>query len=76
MTIVSCYFDRVKSSLQREWGLSLTRNCPDRADGWTLGSWKSGFSVSGHFPGIGSTWRRFTTLKRVVSYFDLPMSVK
>lgn len=58
-------FDSAAKYLREQWGLTLTKNDPKNAHGYINGSWKSGYSISGMWPGRGSSWRRFNTLKEI-----------
>lgn len=57
-------FGRLAERAERHWGLVLTR--ADRTnEGRRIGAWKSGFILSGMFPGVGYTHRRFGSLAAV-----------
>lgn len=55
-------FETLREFAKSHWGLSLTRN---NGRGYLNGDWKSGYSLSGIFPGERHSWRRFKTLKEV-----------
>lgn len=62
-------FERVKKRLEDEWGLLLRRNSPD-SRGWWKGCWKTGYSVSGMFPGTLHTDRRYDSLEQIIRAMD------
>lgn len=62
-------FNRIKKRLDDEWGLKLTRNSSNNP-GWLSGACKTGYIVSGNFPGRGGCWQRYNTLKEIVETLD------
>lgn len=62
-------FERVKKRLMDEWGLTLTRNSPSNR-GWWGACWKSGYGVSGMFPGTGHIHRRYNSLQQIIRAMD------
>lgn len=63
-------FEEVRKRLEEDWGLVLTRNGRGGSYGRTVGSWTTGFMVSGHLPWRGMSWIWFRTLKRIVKWLD------
>ena len=57
-------FERVVEFARREWGLTLVRNDP-KNHGWWSGCWKTGYGLSGNFPGFKHHHRRYRTLTEV-----------
>lgn len=55
-------YDQLKRYADSHWGLILSKN---RGRGYYHGDWKSGYSLSGVFPGEQHCWRRYSTLKQV-----------
>lgn len=51
------------------WGLTLTRNSSENHGRWS-GCWKSGYELSGPFPGYKYTFRRYDTLKQVAKVLE------
>lgn len=60
----------VAAALKRHWGLAMYRNQPTARGRWN-GAWKSGWTVSGQFPGHKQSLRRFTSLAEVVRVMGL-----
>jgi hypothetical protein len=54
--------------LSSYWGLTLERAGGPRCSCRTYGAWKTGWVISGYFPGHGHGHRRFNTLKEVAAY--------
>jgi hypothetical protein len=72
-------FDEVKKALDAYWGLSLHRG-GDRTDLGRDGRFdtvysKTGYVVSGAFPGNGYSSRRFRSLGRIVKVCDLEKTI-
>jgi len=64
--------EALKAFCKHHWGLHLSK-CSSEGKGRQLGSWKSGWELSGIFPGLGYRWRRFKTLKdvaRATKFFE------
>lgn len=57
-------FEELRKFAQSHWGLTLARG-DKNARGYWNGCWRSGFVLSGQFPGSGHSCRRFATLKAV-----------
>jgi hypothetical protein len=57
-------FDDLAKFAQDHWGLTLVRNEPTNRGRWH-GCWKTGFSLTGKFPGSGHEWRRYNSLREV-----------
>lgn len=68
-------FNEVRAALHKDWGLSLHRG-GDMGDGKHDGRWdvtysKTGYVVGGHMPRGGHSYRRFETLRDVVTAWEL-----
>lgn len=61
----------VQEYAEKEWGFHVDRNDP-KSRGWWNACWKSGYYISGNFPGLGHTHRRFTTIKAMARALGMP----
>jgi hypothetical protein len=74
-------FDEVKAAVAKDWGMEIQRGA--KVDGPTSGKdgrWctthsRTGFVVSGNFPGFGHMHRRYVSLSKIVRVFDLKKTV-
>lgn len=67
-------FNEVKTALLKHWGLSLTRGSvadPKRDGRWDTSHSRTGFIVSGQFPGNGHSQVRYDSLRQIVEACDL-----
>lgn len=73
-------FDEVRSALAKAWGFGLARGSEDRVNGKHDGRWdvthsKTGFVVSGQFPGHRYGHRRYRSLSDIVRLFELKKTI-
>lgn len=69
-------FDEVRAALKKHWGLGLARGGVDGTDGKHDGRWdvsysRTGFVVSGQFPGFRYGHQRFRSLRAIVAACEL-----
>ena len=70
-------FDEVKAALAKDWGMEIQRGAKvdgvtsDKDGRWCTTHSRTGFVVSGDFPGFGYRHRRYTSLTKVVTAFEL-----
>jgi len=50
---------------ERHWGLKLERCGGPRCLPRATGAWKTGWMLSGSFPGCGHGWRRYRSLSDI-----------
>lgn len=62
-------FDDLKVFALDYWGLFLQRADKNNRGYWS-GCWRTGFVLSGDFPGHGYSWRRFATLKQLAKCLE------
>jgi len=73
-------FDEVRAALDKEWGFTLQRGEMTRSDGKHDGRWcvthsRTGYIVSGQFPGNGFRHKHFRSLAAVVRGCKLTASL-
>lgn len=69
-------FEDVGAAIRKHWGLALTRgsakgNVEGKDGRWDTSQSKTGFVVSGNFPGHGYQIRRYRSLARIIERFEL-----
>ena len=73
-------FDEVRAALDKEWGFKLQRGEASRADGKHDGRWdtthsRTGFIISGNFPGHGYRHKHYRSLAAIVRGCKLDKSI-
>jgi hypothetical protein len=65
-------FDELAKWAMDYWGLTLTRS--DKANrGYWSGCWRTGYTLSGNFPGDRYGHRRFATLKQLANVLQFEL---
>lgn len=57
-------FNQMRKRLMEEWGLTLERSSASNR-GWWNGCWRTGYIVTGMFPGAKPTSRRYKSLNEI-----------
>lgn len=69
--VMSKLSEQLEHWLDQHWGLTLTRNTQE-GSGRLPGAWRTGWTVSGNFPGRGMDWVRYRTLREIAEIYEYP----
>lgn len=69
-------FESLREWCKSHWDLDLSRNGGPGSVPYDVGGWTTGYTLSGHFPGCGMGWRRFSTLGEVAVATGYPRKIR
>ena len=66
-------FEKIRKFAEDNWGLTLYKADPNSRGYWNS-AWKTGYILTGLFPGNGHSHRRFSTLKEIEKILQMNKS--